>query len=71
MQHVIIAGLDLQCAGEVIFGDAENADVARKAFYLHNVVSKFQDSFNVLEKVVCLYAVFLYFSIFFSISGTF
>ena len=59
-----IAGLDLQCAGEVISGGPDSADIGRKAFYLRNIVSQFQDSFTVLEKVVscsslasCIFAV--------------
>ena len=46
-------GIDLQSlAGEIVSGGAEDADIGRKAFYIRNIVSKFQDTFNVLEKVI-------------------
>lgn len=47
---IFSSGLDLQCAGEIVSGGAKDADIGRKAFHLRNIVSKFQDSFTVLEK---------------------
>jgi len=46
-------GIDLQSlAAEVLSGGAEDADIGRKAFHLRNNLSKLQESFTVLEKVV-------------------
>jgi len=50
---IVIAGLDLQSlASEIVSGAGEDADIGRKAMHLRNIVSKFQDSFNVIEKVM-------------------
>lgn len=48
---IFTAGLDLQSlASEIMSGAGEDADIGRKAIHLRNIVSKFQDSFNVIEK---------------------
>lgn len=51
--YIANTGIDLQSlAGEILSGGADDADTGRKAFHIRNTVSKFQDSFNVLEKVI-------------------
>jgi len=56
----VTTGIDLQSLAAVITsGPAADADIGRKAFHLRNVISNFQDSFTVLEKVVkCIYGAF-------------
>jgi len=51
--HIATTGIDLQSlASEVLSGGTEDADIGRKAFHLQNILSKLQESFTVLEKVV-------------------
>jgi len=51
--RIMYTGLDLQSmAGELMSGGVSDADVGRKAFHIRNIVSKFQDSFTALEKVI-------------------
>lgn len=46
-----MVGIDLKSfAGEIVERNDE-IDIARKAFQLRNIISEFQESFTVLEKV--------------------
>ena len=50
-----LTGVDLQSlASEVMSDGGDEADIGRKAFHLRNVVTQFQHSLTLLEKVVML-----------------
>ena len=57
-----MAGIDLQSFAVEVSQNADDADVGRRAFHLRNIISQFQDSFTVLEKVIYCYLLLWYLS---------